>query len=74
MANDVLATAKEKMAKTQSVLQKELSSLRAGRANPQLLDRITVDYYGTPTPLTQIGNISAPEPRIWVSILPTMVR
>ncbi|MBC8529021.1 ribosome recycling factor [Christensenellaceae bacterium NSJ-44] len=66
MANDVLATAKEKMAKTQSVLQKELSSLRAGRANPQLLDRITVDYYGTPTPLTQIGNISAPEPRMLV--------
>ena len=66
MANDVLDTAKETMAKTQSVLQKELSRLRAGRANPQLLDRITVDYYGTPTPLTQIGNISAPEPRMLV--------
>lgn len=59
----VLATAKEKMSKTASVFRKELQGLRAGRANPQLLDRITVDYYGTPTPLSQLANISAPEAR-----------
>lgn len=56
-------TAKEKMTKTAAVLKKDLASLRAGRANPQLLDRIVVDYYGTPTPLTQLANISAPEAR-----------
>jgi ribosome recycling factor len=52
------------MKKTQDVLKRELQSLRAGRANPQLLDRITVDYYGTQTPLKQMANISAPEPRM----------
>ncbi len=59
----VIASAKEKMAKTTSVLKKELASLRAGRANPQLLERIVIDYYGTPTPLTQLANISVPEAR-----------
>ena len=66
MVDDVLNTAKEKMAKTCSVYQRELQSVRAGRANPQLLDRIMVDYYGTPTPINQIGNISSPEPRLLV--------
>ncbi len=66
MVADILKTAKEKMQKTQAVYQNELRSLRAGRANPQLLDRITVDYYGTATPLTQLGNVSAPEPRMLV--------
>lgn len=42
----------------------ELQSMRAGRANPKLLDRINVDYYGTPTPIAQVGNVSAPEPRL----------
>ena len=51
---------------TCAVLQKELATLRAGRANPQILDKITVDYYGTPTPLNQLGNISSPEPRMLV--------
>lgn len=59
----IMDTAKEKMTKTAAVLKKDLASLRAGRANPQLLDRIVVDYYGTPTPLTQLANISAPEAR-----------
>ena len=59
-----LDAAKQKMDKTLSVLKKDLSHIRAGRANPQLLDGITVDYYGTPTPLNQVGNISAPEPRM----------
>jgi len=58
--------AKSKMEKTISVLKKDLSHIRAGRANPQLLDGVVVDYYGTPTPLNQVGNISAPEPRMLV--------
>lgn len=63
MPDKVIESAKDKMAKTAAVLKKDLGALRAGRANPQLLDRITVDYYGTPTPLSQLGNISAPEAR-----------
>lgn len=66
MTKQVIDTAKEKMGKTAEVLRNELMAIRAGRANPQLLDRITVDYYGTPTPLNQMGNISAPEPRMLV--------
>ena len=66
MANDVLNITKERMQKTIAVLKSELGGLRAGRANPQLLDRIMVDYYGTPTPIQQLGNISTPEPRMLV--------
>ena len=66
MIDDVLNTAKEKMAKTCSVYQRELQSVRAGRANPQLLDRIMVDYYGTPTPINQVGNVSVPEARLMI--------
>ena len=58
--------AKEKMQKTIAVVKKDLATMRAGRANPQILDRILVDYYGTPTPINQMGNISSPEPRILV--------
>ena len=54
------------MGKTIAVLHKELSSLRAGRPNAQVLDRIMVDYYGTPTPVNQVGNISSPEARMLV--------
>ena len=64
MADEVLAGAKERMGKTISVLKQELSSLRAGRANAQVLDRALVDYYGTPTPINQLGNIASPEPRL----------
>ena len=64
---DAVELAKEKMGKTISVLKQELSGLRAGRANAQVLDRITADYYGTPTPINQMGNISAPEPRLLVT-------
>ena len=60
----VMATAKEKMSKTCDVYFKEMQSLRAGRANPKLLDKITVDYYGVPTPINQLGNITSPEPRM----------
>lgn len=55
-----------KMEKTISVLKEELQSVRAGKANPQLLDRITVDYYGASTPLKQLAAVSAPEPRLLV--------
>ncbi|WP_313756535.1 ribosome recycling factor [Tissierella sp.] len=58
--------AEEKMGKTISVYKEELQSIRAGRANPTLLDKITVDYYGQITPLKQVGSISAPEPRLLV--------
>lgn len=63
---DAVELAKDKMGKTISVLKSELGSLRAGRANAQVLDRIMVDYYGTPTPINQMGNIAAPEPRLLV--------
>ena len=63
---EVLDTAKDKMNKSCAVYQRDMVGLRAGRANPQLLDRLTVDYYGTPTPLNQVGNISSPEPRLLV--------
>ena len=63
---EVLDTAKDKMNKSCAVYQRDMVGLRAGRANPPLLDRITVDYYGTPSPLNQVGNISSPEPRLLV--------
>lgn len=64
MDQAILENAQEKMGKTKEVLRQEMQSIRAGRANPQLLDRIMVDYYGVPTPLNQMANISAPEPRL----------
>ncbi|MBQ8073126.1 MAG: ribosome recycling factor [Clostridia bacterium] len=64
--DEVLNTAKEKMSKTSSVYERDMQSIRAGRANPQVLDRIMVDYYGTPTPINQVGNISVPEARMLV--------
>ncbi len=54
----------EKMKKSLANLASELGTIRAGRANPKVLDRITVDYYGTPTPLNQVANINAPEARV----------
>ena len=56
----------EKMKKTISVLKEELGGLRAGRANPSILDKLHVDYYGVPTPINQLGNISVPEARVIV--------
>ena len=53
----------EKMTKTLSVLKEELNTVRAGRANAALLDQITVDYYGVPTPLRNMANIQVPDPR-----------
>ena len=63
---EILDIATEKMNKTISVMKQEYNSLRAGRANPQALDRIMADYYGTPTPINQMGNISVPEPRMLI--------
>ena len=54
----------EKMNKSYDALLNEYTSIRAGRANPHVLDKIKVDYYGAPTPLQQVANISVPEPRM----------
>ena len=53
----------QQMEKTIEALKHEFSTIRAGRANAQMLDKIRVDYYGTPTPINQVGSISVPEPR-----------
>ncbi len=54
----------DKMQKTYDFLSSDLAAIRAGRANPHVLDKIKVDYYGTPTPIQQVGNITVPEPRM----------
>ena len=54
----------DKMKKTLSSLESELATIRAGRANPHILDKLTVDYYGAPTPLQQVANITVPEARM----------
>ena len=59
----VFDTANEKMNKTINSLLKEYATIRAGRANPAVLDRIQVDYYGAPTPINQMAAVSVPEPR-----------
>lgn len=59
-----LETFNEKMQKAYDHLESEYQTIRAGRANPHVLDKIKVDYYGTPTPIQQVGNISVPEARM----------
>ena len=54
----------EKMQKTMNNLSEEFGSIRAGRANPHILDKLTVDYYGSPTPIQQVANVSVPEARM----------
>ena len=54
----------EKMQKTMNNLGEEFGSIRAGRANPHVLDKLRVDYYGTPTPIQQVANVNVPEPRM----------
>ncbi len=63
MVKTIEKKAEEKMEKTIDVLKSDLSTLRAGRANPKMLDRVMADYYGTPTPISQMASITAPEPR-----------
>lgn len=60
---DVIKLSKDKMEKSLSVLKEDLTTVRAGRANPGMLSKVTVDYYGAATPLKQIASISVPEPR-----------
>lgn len=64
MIQEVMTFADEKMNKTIAVIKNELASMKAGRANSKMLDRIEAEYYGTMTPLSQLANISAPEPRV----------
>ena len=62
--NEKIQVYETKMGKTIANLESEFGAIRAGRANPHVLDRITVDYYGTPSPIQQVANVSVPEPII----------
>ncbi|HEU4738730.1 MAG TPA: ribosome recycling factor [Solirubrobacterales bacterium] len=64
LIDELLADAKERMAKSVESSRGELATVRTGRASPHLLDRITVDYYGTPTPLKQLANVAASDARL----------
>lgn len=64
MTKDVIKSAEDRLKKTLDGLKKEYGTLRAGRAAPSLLDKVTVDYYGTATPVNQIANVTVPEPRM----------
>ena len=62
--NEKVKAYDEKMRKAVEFLKTEYASIRAGRANPHVLDKVKVDYYGTPTPIQQVGNVTVPEPRM----------
>ncbi|GBD10474.1 Ribosome-recycling factor [bacterium HR23] len=62
----ILADTESRMKKAVDALRRELATIRTGRAHPALLERITVDYYGTPTPITQLATVTAPEARLLV--------
>lgn len=64
MISDVLKEAEDRMVKAVEALKREYTTIRAGRANPNMLDKVTVEYYGTQTPINQLANISVPEPRL----------
>ena len=64
MTKDVIKSAEDRLGKTLDGLKKDYGTLRAGRAAPSLLDKVTVDYYGTATPVNQIANVTVPEPRM----------
>lgn len=66
MSKEVIKTAEEKMNKAIDALRRELTTLRAGRANPAILDKVQVEYYGALTPLNQVASISTPEARLLV--------
>ena len=66
MAKQVIASTKERMDKAVQSLSRELATIRAGRANASILDKVTVDYYGAPTPINQLAGISVPEARLLV--------
>ena len=64
--NERLKVYEEKMQKTMKSLDGDLAAIRAGRANPHVLDKLVVDYYGSPTPIQQVANVSVPEARMIV--------
>ncbi|MBR6343636.1 MAG: ribosome recycling factor [Selenomonadaceae bacterium] len=64
MVKDILSSQEDRMKKSLEALKHEYGSLRAGRATPSLLDKVMVDYYGTPTPVNQVAKVSVPEPRM----------
>ncbi|HEX3032362.1 MAG TPA: ribosome recycling factor [Bacillota bacterium] len=64
MLKELMADSEEKMQKSVQALQKDLTTLRVGRATPSLLDKVLVEYYGVPTPINQMANVTAPEPRM----------
>ncbi|MBQ1915017.1 MAG: ribosome recycling factor [Selenomonadaceae bacterium] len=66
MIMEILKKQEDRMQKSLDSLKKEFASLRAGRATPALLDKVMVDYYGTPTPVNQVAKVSVPEPRMIV--------
>lgn len=66
MVKDILNEAEDRMKKTVEHLTKDLAALRAGRANPAMLEKVMVDYYGEPTPIHQLANITVPEARLLV--------
>lgn len=66
MINEIISDAEERMKKSVEVTKNEFASMKAGRATPALLDKIQVSYYGTPTPINQMANISVPEARLLV--------
>jgi ribosome recycling factor len=66
MIDDVLAEAETKMNKSIDAFQRDLATIRTGRANPALIEKVMVPYYGTPTPLNQLANITAPEARLLI--------
>jgi ribosome recycling factor len=66
MTKELIQQLEDKMKKTVELMAKDLTTLRAGRATPALLDKIYIDYYGTPTPISQVATISVPEPRLLV--------
>ncbi|ODA40712.1 ribosome recycling factor [Desulfosporosinus sp. BG] len=78
MISEVIKDAEERMHKGVDALRREYATIRAGRANPSVLDKVMVEYYGTPTPINQLANISTPEPRMLViqswdkSVLPAI--
>jgi len=66
MTNDILKQLDERMEKALGAVKRDFATVRAGRANAGMLDRIQVDYYGSPTPINQLANITVPEPRMLV--------
>ena len=66
MSNEKLQPYETKMQKSLDALEREYTTIRAGRANPHILDKLKVDYYGTPTPLQQVGNVTVPEARVLI--------